>query len=298
VSTTWGSATGQRPAGPAGVATAPAGPDPMLPRLFRVVGTHLDTRDTVTLALVPADGVPLQFRPGQFTMLSAFGVGEVPISISADPTRPGPLLHTIRDVGAVTHALVGAGPGSTVGVRGPFGTGWEVERGQGGDVVVVAGGIGLAPLRPALMTIAQDRDAYRRVTLLYGARSPDDILFDADLRAWAAQHRITVEITVDYGPPSWTGRVGLVTSLVARAGFDPRYAIALVCGPEVMMRYAADALIARGVPPDRIRLSMERNMRCGIGLCGHCQLRELFLCVDGPVLDFDRLAPLMNVREL
>lgn len=272
--------------------------DAMRPRLFRVERTRLDTRDTVTLALEPLTGPPLAFAAGQFTMLHAFGVGEVPISICGDPTQPGPLEHTIRDVGTVTHALVTAQPGTTVGVRGPFGTGWGVADGRGGDVVIVTGGIGLAPLRPALMEIAAHRAGYGRVVLLYGARSPDDILFADDLRAWADQHGLVVEVTVDYGPPNWTGRVGLVTDLVARAGFDPLDALGLVCGPEVMMRYAAAALLDRGVPTERIRLSMERNMKCGVGLCGHCQLRELFLCLDGPVLSYDRLAPLMDVQEL
>ena len=270
----------------------------MLPRPFQIIGTHLDTRDTVTLALEPLDGVPLAHRAGQFTMLHAFGVGEVPISICGDPTRPGPLMHTIRDVGAVTHALVTATPGTTIGVRGPFGTGWDVADGMGGDVVVVTGGIGLAPLRPAILEVVSRRAEYGRVVLLYGARSPEDILFAEDMDAWARAHDIVVEVTVDYGPPSWTGRVGLVTNLVARAGFDPLHTLALVCGPEVMMRYAATALVARGVKPERIRLSMERNMKCGIGLCGHCQMRELFLCVDGPVLDYARLAPLMDIQEL
>jgi NAD(P)H-flavin reductase len=270
----------------------------MLPRPFRIVATHLDTRDTVTLTLEPLDGQPLRFAAGQFTMLHAFGVGEVPISISGDPARPGPLLHTIRDVGAVTHALVGAAPGSTIGVRGPFGTGWGVADARGSDVVVIAGGIGLAPLRPALLELAADRARFGRIVLLYGARSPEDVLFADDLRSWAERCGIAVEVTVDYGPPSWTGRVGLVTDLVPRAGFDPHHAWALVCGPEVMMRAAALALVGRGVPGERIRLSMERHMQCGIGLCGHCQLRELFLCVDGPVLGYDRLAPLLDVREL
>jgi NAD(P)H-flavin reductase len=270
----------------------------MLPRPFRVVRTHLDTHDTVTLSLEPVVGPPLAYAAGQFTMLHAFGVGEVPISISSDPTRPGPLEHTIRDVGSVTHALATATPGTQVGVRGPFGTGWGVRDGIGGDVVVVTGGIGLAPLRPALQEVVSQRGRFRRVVLLYGARSPQDILFADDLRAWSERHGIVVDVTVDYGPPSWTGRVGLVTALVERAGFDPASTLALVCGPEVMMRYAANSLTGRGVPPGRIRLSMERNMKCGVGLCGHCQLRELFLCVDGPVLGYDRLAPLMDLREL
>jgi NAD(P)H-flavin reductase len=272
--------------------------DPMIPRAFSIVDTRLDTRDTVTLALEPMEGPPLVHRAGQFTMLHAFGVGEVPISICGDPTRAGPLLHTIRDVGSVTHALVTAAPGTTIGVRGPFGTGWDVADGIGGDIVIVTGGIGLAPLRPAILEVVSRRADYSRVVLLYGARSPEDILFGDDMATWAEQYDIDVEVTVDYGPPSWTGRVGLVTTLVGRAGFDPLNSLALVCGPEVMMRYAANALTDRGVPEPRIRLSMERNMKCGVGLCGHCQLRELFLCVDGPVLGYDRLAPLMNVREL
>jgi NAD(P)H-flavin reductase len=231
-------------------------------------------------------------------MLHAFGVGEVPISICGDPTRPGPLMHTIRDVGAVTHALVTANPGTTIGVRGPFGTGWDVSDGMGGDVVIVTGGIGLAPLRPAILEVVSRRAEYGRVVLLYGARSPEDILFAEDMSAWAADHDIVVEVTVDYGPPSWTGRVGLVTNLVARAGFDPLHTMALVCGPEVMMRYAATALVARGVRPERIRLSMERNMKCGIGLCGHCQFGPWFVCRDGPVFRYDRTLPFFGMREV
>lgn len=273
-------------------------PDPMVPRWFAVADRREETRDTVTLALEPVEGPPLAFRAGQFAMLHAFGVGEVPISISGDPTRPGPLLHTIRDVGSVTRALARATPGTWIGVRGPYGAGWDVADAMGGDLIVIAGGIGLAPLRPALLEVASRRRDYARVTLLYGARSPGDILFSDDLTAWAARHDIAVEVTVDYGPPGWAGRVGLVTSLVSRAGFDPQRALALVCGPEVMMRYAAAALTARGVPAERIRLSMERHMKCGVGLCGHCQLRELMLCVDGPVVAYDRLAPLLEVREL
>lgn len=276
----------------------PTAPDPMLPRPFRVVASHLDTDDTVTLSLEPLDGEPLGFAAGQFTMLHAFGVGEVPISICGDPTRPGPLMHTIREVGNVTHALVSAQVGAVVGVRGPYGTGWQPVDGKGGDLVVVAGGIGLAPLRPALMEVAAHREHYDRVVLLYGARSPADMLFAGDLHQWAADQGIEVTVTVDYAPPTWGGRVGPVTTLVGRAGFDPPRTLALVCGPEIMMTLAVNALLARGVAADRLRLSMERNMKCGVGLCGHCQLREFFLCVDGPVLPYSRLAPLLEVWEL
>ncbi len=234
---------------PAGVPAPEGRPDPMLPRPFVVTRTHQDTRDTYTLALEPLDGEPLAFSAGQFTMLHAFGVGEVPISISGDPTRPGPLLHTIRNVGSVTAALATAPAGTVLGVRGPFGTGWDVTDGKGGDVVIVAGGIGLAPLRPAILELIAERDQYDRVVLLYGARTPEDILFGDDLFRWAEQNGIVVEVTVDNGQHAWHGRVGLVTQLVARAGFDAAHSLALVCGPEVMMRYSAQALADRGVAP-------------------------------------------------
>ena len=202
-------------------------------------------------------------RPGQFTMLSAFGVGEVPISISGDPTRKGPLLHTIRDVGGVTHALAKVPRGDVLGVRGPFGRGWSVADGKGGDVVVVAGGIGLAPLRPAVLEVLSHRQRYGRLVLLYGTRSPDDVLFGRDLEAWRGRFDFDVDVTVDYGPPEWRGRVGLVTSLIARAGFDPRRTLALACGPEVMMRRVAAGLADRGVPkqPDPAVVGAQHGLR-------------------------------------
>jgi NAD(P)H-flavin reductase len=280
------------------LAAEPRLDDAMVPRMFRVERTRRDTRDTFTLELAPVEGEPLRFAAGQFTMLHAWGVGEVPISISGDPEGGGLLEHTIRNVGSVTRALVATARGEVLGVRGPFGTGWEVERGEGGDVVFVAGGIGLAPLRPALQQVAAHRGRYHRVLLLYGARTPEDILFAPDLGRWQEEFDVEVAVTVDNGPHDWRGRVGFVTQLVPRAGFDPSRATAYVCGPEVMMRSSALALRDRGVRADRIRLSMERNMKCGVGLCGHCQLRELFLCVDGPVLGFDRLEPLMSRWEL
>ena len=269
----------------------------MIPRLFRLADRRQDTADTFTMMLEPADGVQLEFIPGQFTMLSAFGAGEVPISVSSAANVDGPLQHTIRDVGPVTHALAGTSVGDMVGVRGPYGTGWEVADGAGGDVVLVAGGIGLAPLRPAVLEVLHHRQRYGRVVLLYGTRSPEDLLFTDELRRWE-NLGVEVLVTVDYGTPSWKGRVGLVTTLIKRAGFDPRASMALVCGPEVMMRFTAAALIERGVRPELVRVSLERNMRCGVGLCGHCQYRELFICLDGPVLPFDQVTGLLGIREL
>lgn len=163
---------------------------------------------------------------------------------------------------------------------------------------MVAGGIGLAPLRPAVLETCAARSDFDRVVLLYGARTPEEILYPADLRRWADTYDVDVQVTVDNGQRGWEGRVGLVTQLVGRASFDPARAVALVCGPEVMMRYAAMALTARGVPPARVRLSMERSMTCGVGLCGHCQLREFFVCLDGPVLAWDRLEHLVTTAEV
>jgi len=269
----------------------------MVPRLFRLVERRQDTADTFTMMLEPTDTVPLKFIPGQFTMLSAFGVGEVPISVSGAADVDGPLQHTVRDVGPVTHALSRTAVGDVVGIRGPYGTGWNVGEGADRDVVLVAGGIGLAPLRPAMLEVLHHRQRYGRVVLLYGTRSPEDVLYADELTRWE-KLGVEVLITVDYGTPSWGGRVGLVTSLIPRAGFHPRSTLALVCGPEIMMRFTATALIDRGVNPDDVRVSLERNMRCGVGLCGHCQYRELFVCLDGPVLAYAQVSDLLGTREL
>jgi NAD(P)H-flavin reductase len=275
-----------------------AAPEVMLPRAFRVTRRRRDTADTVTLALAPVDGEPLRFGPGQFTMLGAFGIGEVPVSISGDPDRPELLWHTIRDVGGVTRHLVATRPGGVLTVRGPFGTQWDPLDGAGGDLVIVAGGIGLAPLRPAVLQVLANRERFGRVHVLYGGRTEADLLYRKELQTWRGRFDVNVQAIVDYGTPSWRGRVGLVTTLLQRASYDPDSTLALVCGPEVMIRHVAAGLTDQGVPAHRVRVSMERNMRCGVGLCGHCQLRELFVCVDGPVLGYDRVAGLMSLREV
>jgi NAD(P)H-flavin reductase len=277
-------------------ATTAAPVDPMLPRPFVVRDRHQDTADTATYVLEPVDGQPLAFSPGQFTMLGRLGVGEVPISISGDPASPL-LVHTVRDVGGATHLLLQAEVGDVLEVRGPYGTGWQVADARGTDVLVVAGGIGLAPLRPAVLELLADRGSFGRVTVLYGARSPEDRLYPDEIDAWSREG-IDVECIVDHGTPGWHGRVGLVTALLAGASVDHASALALVCGPEVMIRYVARSLVDLGTAPDRVRVSLERNMKCGVGLCGHCQLRELFVCTDGPVLPYSAVAPLLAIREV
>lgn len=270
----------------------------MLPRLFEVRRVRPETYDTVTLELEPEDGEPYRFAPGQFNMLYLFGTGEVAISVSGDPARPSPLTHTLRAVGAVTRGLCALKPGDAVGVRGPFGSSWPMEEAAGHDVVIVAGGIGLAPLRPAIYHLVAERRRYGRIVLLCGARSPKDLLFRRELEKWRGRFDLEVTATVDYAAGEWNGQVGVVTHLIARAGFDPSQTVAFTCGPEVMMRFTVRELVRRGVAPESIHLSLERNMKCAVGFCGHCQYGSRFICKDGPVFRYTDVASLFEIREV
>lgn len=272
-------------------------PDPMLPRRARVLASRQDTRDTWTLELELDGAAPLPFAPGQFNMLWPFGVGEAPISICGDPAEPARIVHTVRAVGAVSQAIAAAAPGAVLGLRGPFGHGWPTVQAIGHDVLIVAGGIGLAPLRPVILELLAHRGQYGRAALLYGARTPADALYGHELDAWRARG-LQVLTTVDVADRSWTGAVGVVTRLIPRAEVDPARTVAMVCGPDVMMRFTAQELTARGFPAARVHLSLERNMRCAVALCGHCQYGPTLLCRDGPVLTWERLRPLTSVREL
>jgi len=266
----------------------------MLPLMARVRGRRRETHDTWTLAI---DAGGLKFQPGQFNMLYAFGIGEIPVSVSGDPGRAGPLVHTVRAVGAVSQAVTRLKPGDPIGLRGPYGTAWPVAQ-SGSDIIVIAGGLGLAPLRPAIYRLLAERDRYGRIAVLYGTRSPADILFRREIERWRRRLDIEIEVTVDHADALWHGNVGIVTKLIGRAGFDPGHAVALICGPEIMMRFTAAAVESAGVAPERIFLSLERNMKCAIGQCGHCQLGPTLICRDGAVMRYDRVRPLMSVREL
>lgn len=268
----------------------------MTPRPHRVLRVRRETPGVVTLALAPLLGDPEPGAPGQFNMVGAFGVGEAAISVSG-VGPDGAILHTVRDVGAVTHALARAPRGSLLGVRGPYGRGWDLAGSLGGDVVVVAGGLGLAPLRPLIRALSLRRNGFGRISVLVGARSPEQLLFLAETSRWRARG-LHVDVTVDQAAVGWSGRVGLVTRLIDGAVLHPSATTGFVCGPEVMMRFTARALMSAGVEPSRIQLSMERNMRCGVGLCGHCQLGPFFVCRDGPVFGHEVVGPLMEVREL
>ena len=271
----------------------------MLPVLYRIDGVRKDTHDTFTLELVPKeDGSVLTFLPGQFNMLYVFGVGEIPISISGDPTRQDVLIHTTRAVGAVTKAMRNLKKHEVIGVRGPFGTHWPVEEVTGSDIVIVAGGIGLAPLRPALYSLLSHREKYGKIVLLYGTRSPADLLYKNELERWRSRFDLEVYITVDRAMEGWRGNVGVVTTLIRKSPFDPDNTVAMVCGPEVMMRYTVMELNKRGVQLPNVYVSMERNMKCAVGLCGHCQLGNVFICKDGPVFRYDMIERLFLQREM
>jgi NAD(P)H-flavin reductase len=273
--------------------------DPMQPDLFRIRRVVKETSDSFTLELMPVEAYYVHsFEPGQFNMLYVFGVGEIPISISGDPAHPERLVHTVRAVGAVTNAMNMLEVGDVVGVRGPYGTPWPVKAAKGHDVVFVAGGIGLAPLRSALYQILARREDFGKIVLLYGTRSPEDILYRRDLEHLRSRFDLEVHVTVDYAGTRWQGNVGVVTKLIPKAPFDPTHALAMVCGPEVMMRFTAAELEKRGVSADKIYLSLERNMKCAIGFCGHCQFGSRFICKDGPVFPYDEIRLWLNRWEV
>ncbi|QPJ61588.1 MAG: Ni/Fe hydrogenase subunit gamma [Candidatus Nitronauta litoralis] len=276
----------------------PINSDPVVPELLKIHRVIREAEDTFTLDLLPPDKTQSEYSPGQFNMLYAFGVGDVPISISGRSSQSGGWLHTIREVGTVTRALHRLKKGQTIGVRGPFGKGWPVDLAKGKDVVILAGGIGLAPLRPVLEQIQSHRDHYGNVSLLYGARMPDGLLFSQDRETWRGRNGIQVKVTVDTGDRDWRGNVGVVTHLIDRVKFDSLQTIAMVCGPEVMMRYSVRELQRFGVPTNQIFISMERNMKCAVGFCGHCQFGPSFICKDGPVFDYPSIQPFLEVREL
>ncbi|MDZ7641551.1 MAG: FAD/NAD(P)-binding protein [Desulfurivibrio sp.] len=278
---------------------AAVGYEAMAPTPWRIASVHREmaSGEVFSWQLRPEESTVPALLPGQFNMLYLFGVGESAISISGIPAAADGVIHTIRAVGSVTRAMQTLTTGDIVGVRGPFGTPWPVAAARGRDLILVAGGIGLAPLRPVLHAVMAERSAFGRVLLCYGARSPGDIIFREEMAQWEAAD-IEVRLTVDRGTDAWQGEVGVVTNLIDRGGFSGRNAVAMVCGPEVMMHFSVLSLRRRGVDENHIYLSMERSMRCAVGFCGHCQLGPDFVCRDGPVFPYPRVEPAFRVREL
>ncbi len=271
----------------------------LLPEVWRISDFRWENAQTFSLSCIKPEAHTLNpFRPGQFNMLYVFGVGEVPISISGSPLNTSEHIHTIRKVGAVTKALAELKPGQEFGLRGPFGSAWPLHRAKGKDLVIVAGGLGLAPVRSAIYEMQAKRAEIRSLKLLYGARQESELLYADELKAWQTDPEIDVQITLDQATQNWQGRVGVVTSLIQAQNLDPEQTLAMICGPEIMMRYSAQTFLAKGLKPEQIYVSLERNMQCAVGFCGHCQYGPHFICKDGPVFRYDRVQTLLDIREV
>jgi NAD(P)H-flavin reductase len=266
---------------------------PYLPHPARVVARTNETADIVTFTLRfvdPEARDAYRFELGQFNMLTAFGVGEVPISIVSDPDDPTRLIHTIRAAGRVTGVMLGWKVGDVVGVRGPYGTGWPIAAARGREVVIVTGGLGCAPVVGVINYIFRRRDDFGTLHILHGVRTPHDLLYREQFERWRSHPRTRVYLTSDQPDRAWHYRVGVVTELFDELEVGAA-AVALLCGPEVMMHAAARALRQKGIADEAIYLSIERNMQCGVGLCGHCQIGPVFCCKDGPVFSYAAVQP-------
>jgi NAD(P)H-flavin reductase len=262
--------------------------DPLIPVPCRITRVIRETKDVFSFQIEsPEEPGRSVFLPGQFNMLYVFGTGEVPISISGDPAHSGSLTHTVRAVGTVTGAMDKIKAGDMLGVRGPFGSSWPIAEKTGKDIILVAGGIGLAPLRPVIYHILSHRELFGRVFIFFGTRTPEDLIFREELEKWRGRFDLEVEITVDSAVEGWRGNVGFVTNLIPLEQFDEANSVAMLCGPEIMMRFAAAELKKRGLTSNRIFVSMERNMKCAVGLCGRCQFGKEFVCRDGAVFRLD-----------
>lgn len=270
--------------------------NPKIPQLFEIKETHHESNDVFTLNLTPQNKQPFYFSAGQFNMLYAFGIGESAISISSDPTEPNNITHTIRVIGSVTRNLQKLKVKDTIALRGPFGTSWPSQSCKGKSILLLAGGIGLAPLRSLIYSLIAKRKEYADIHLIYGARSPQDLIYQNELAKWS--NDINVHITVDHALKTWKGNVGVLTQYIPKVIKDPENTIVMMCGPEIMMRFSYYALRDEGINPEHIYLSMERNMQCGIGHCGHCQWGPFFICKDGPVMNFKAIEPFFYKKEL
>lgn len=275
--------------------------NPWLSRPVRIRRITAETPGVATYDLEFEDAqvaAGYTFGPGQFNMLYLPGLGEIAISISGDCGQRVSVPHTIRRAGNVTQALAQLPEGATIGLRGPFGSQWPVEETQDRDVVFVAGGIGLAPLRPAILHLIARRTESQNITVLIGARDPSGLLYAREYDDWRSRG-VNVQVTVDRPNDQWSGNIGMVTTLLNRIALPrPEDTVLMTCGPEVMMWYTVKSALTRGVPSRAVFVSLERNMNCAIGLCGHCQFGPEFLCKDGPVFPYDRVASILKVEDL
>lgn len=274
--------------------------DPMMPQLVKISKLVWETEHVYTIYLSPNENMNggFKFQPGQFNMLYMFGTGEAAISISSSPFKHNTLIHTIHKVGTVTSAISMLKKGDYLGLRGPFGSSWPVGAAIGKDVCILAGGIGLAPLRPVIYTLFKNRKDYGKIYILYGARSPRDLLYRVELEQWAKLYDVEVLVTVDHGDQSWKGNIGVVSSLLSYVSLDRNNTVSMVCGPEIMMKFTVEDLLDKGMKEENVYLSLERNMKCAIGLCGHCQFGPKFICKDGPVFSYPEVSSLFGRKEI
>jgi len=262
---------------------------PYTPRAADIVEVEQFTETEKLFRFVLQDGSRLAHQPGQFAEVSLFGYGEAPISICSSPTRKDSFEMCIRNVGSVTNALHQLKAGDTVGIRGPFGKGFDVETAKGKDVLFVAGGLGLAPARSFINYVMDTRSDFRNATILYGARSPKDLLFWKEVQTWTKRPDVNCLVTVDRKDESWTGHVGVITTLFKNIKIDARETIAVIVGPPVMFKFAVIEALGAGILENRIYCSLERRMKCGLGKCGHCQIGKTYVCQDGPVFTYSQI---------
>jgi NAD(P)H-flavin reductase len=263
--------------------------DLLIPSVATIVGDRMETPDTKTFALRfrdPAEHERFTFRPGQFLELSVFGAGEAPFGFASSPTRKEDFEVTVRRCGRLTDALHALGTGDEVGLRGPCGNGFDVEDAVGKDLLFVAGGIGLPPLRGLILNVLDQRERFGRVTILYGARTPSDLVYKDELKEWEERADVEFRVTVDRTEPGWAGNVGMVPTLFDQVDLRPASTTAYVCGPPIMIKFVVQDLLMRGFAEDRVISTLERMMQCGVGKCNHCCVGHIYLCREGPVFSF------------
>jgi NAD(P)H-flavin reductase len=270
--------------------------NPLVPQLFDITDFRCDTHDIFTLTLKPQNKSNFLFSPGQFNMLYAFGIGESAISISSSPLNHENITHTIRVVGSVTRNLQKLTTKDTIGIRGPFGNGWPIHQFKGKSIFLLAGGIGIAPLRSVIYALTSQRKDFADINLIYGTRTPQDLIYQNEFDKWRKD--INLHVIVEHATTSWTGNVGVISQLIPKVIKDPENTIVLMCGPEIMMRFSYYSLRDEGINSKNIFLSMERNMQCAIGHCGHCQWGPFFICKDGPVMNYKEIEPFLLKKEL
>lgn len=269
----------------------------MIPSVFQVERRLEEYPGTVTFELTAlGDAGPAEIQPGQFNMLYAFGCGEVPISTAAYCQKGSLLSHTIRAQGAATRAICRLREGQQLGVRGPFGSGWPLERSTDREVLIIAGGIGLAPLRPVIEFLLRPDTEIAGLRIFYGARTPQTLLYRDDIERWRCD--VPVQVSVDHAGRDWRGHIGVITGPLDAATLEPATTVAFICGPEIMMRFCLQVLLNKGMDPSDIYLSMERNMKCAVGHCGHCQWGPNFVCRQGPVFCYEDVQNWFDIRAL